>query len=62
MNHKVEEALKLKDSGIATEVVVVSIGQEKCQDTIRSAMAMGADRGILIKTEGTVEPLAVAKA
>ena len=57
----VEEALKLKDSGIATEVVVVSIGQEKCQDTIRSAMAMGADRGILIKTDVSIEPLAVAK-
>ena len=57
----VEEAIKLKDSGVATEVVVVSIGQEKCQDTIRSAMAMGADRGILIKTDVSIEPLAVAK-
>ena len=57
----VEEAIKLKDSGVATEVVVVSIGHEKCQDTIRSAMAMGADRGILIKTDVSIEPLAVAK-
>ncbi len=57
----VEEAIKLKDSGVATEVVVVSIGQEKCQDTIRSAMAMGADRGILIKTDVSIGPLAVAK-
>ena len=56
-----EEALKLKDSGVASEVVVISIGKEKSQDTIRSAMAMGADRGILIKTEDSIEPLGIAK-
>jgi len=57
----VEEAVRLKERGVATEVVVVSIGAAKAQDTIRTALAMGADRGILIQTEGEVEPLAVAK-
>ena len=57
----VEEALKLKDSGEVTEVIIVSIGQEKCQDTIRTALAMGADRGILVKAGDDIEPLAVAK-
>ena len=57
----VEEAIKLKDSGEVTEVVIVSIGQEKCQDTIRTALAMGADRGILVKAGDDIEPLAVAK-
>ena len=57
----VEEAIKLKTSGVVSEVVVVSIGLEKSQDTIRSAMAMGADRGILVKTDQMLEPLAVAK-
>ena len=57
----VEEALKLKEAGKATEVVVVSIGPAQAQETIRTALAMGADRGILVKAEGTVEPLAVAK-
>jgi electron transfer flavoprotein beta subunit len=57
----VEEAIKIKDSGKVTEVVIVSIGQEKCQDTIRTALAMGADRGILVKTNDDIEPLAVAK-
>ena len=57
----VEEALRLKESGKANEVVVVSIGPAKAEETIRTALAMGADRGILIETDETVEPLAVAK-
>src|SRR6186713_3284512 len=57
----VEEALRLKEAGKATEVVVVSIGPAQAAETLRSGLAMGADRGILIKTDATVEPLAVAK-
>jgi electron transfer flavoprotein beta subunit len=57
----VEEAVKLKEKGKATEVVAVSIGPAQAAETIRTALAMGADRGILIKTDGPVEPLAVAK-
>lgn len=57
----VEEAVRMKEAGIATEVVVVSIGPQQAQETIRTALAMGADRGILIKTDAMVEPLAVAK-
>ncbi|MGF1648881.1 MAG: electron transfer flavoprotein subunit beta/FixA family protein [Hyphomicrobiaceae bacterium] len=59
----VEEALRLKEAGKATEVVAVSIGPSKAQETIRSALAMGADRGILVQTADgdSVEPLAVAK-
>ncbi|MBS7696019.1 MULTISPECIES: electron transfer flavoprotein subunit beta/FixA family protein [unclassified Chelatococcus] len=57
----VEEALRLKEAGKATEVVAVSIGPAQSAETIRTALAMGADRGILIKAEGRVEPLAVAK-
>ena len=57
----VEEAVRLKEAGTATEVVVVSIGPQQCQETLRTALAMGADRGILIKTDDKVEPLAVAK-
>ncbi|MBC2772758.1 electron transfer flavoprotein subunit beta/FixA family protein [Rhizobium sp. AQ_MP] len=57
----VEEALRLKEAGKAEEVVVVSIGPAKAEETLRTALAMGADRGILIETEETVEPLAVAK-
>jgi electron transfer flavoprotein beta subunit len=57
----VEEALRLKEAGKATEVVVVSIGPAQASETIRTGLAMGADRGILVKAEGTVEPLAVAK-
>lgn len=58
----VEEALRLKEAGKASEVVVVSIGPAQAAETIRTALAMGADRGVHIKAEGTVEPLAVAKA
>ena len=57
----VEEAVRLKEAGTATEVVAVSIGPQQSQETIRTALAMGADRGILVKTDERVEPLAVAK-
>ena len=57
----VEEAVRLKEKGKATEVVVVSIGPQQAQEQIRTALAMGADRGILVKVDGDVEPLAVAK-
>ena len=58
----VEEALRLKEAGKATEVVLVSVGEAGAADTIRTGLAMGADRGILVKAEGRLEPLAVAKA
>ncbi|OSZ72415.1 electron transfer flavoprotein subunit beta [Sphingomonas sp. IBVSS1] len=57
----VEEAIRLKEKGIATEVVVVSIGVQQCTETLRTALAMGADRGILVQTDVTTESLAVAK-
>ena len=57
----VEEALRLKEKGVASEVVVVSVGPQQAQETLRTALAMGADRAILVKVDGTVEPLAVAK-
>ncbi|MGH6726623.1 MAG: electron transfer flavoprotein subunit beta/FixA family protein [Pseudolabrys sp.] len=57
----VEEAIRLKEAGKATEIVAVSIGPAQASETIRTALAMGADRGILVKAEGAVEPLAVAK-
>jgi electron transfer flavoprotein beta subunit len=57
----VEEAIRIKEAGKATEIVVVSIGPQQAAETIRTALAMGADRGILVKAEGAVEPLAVAK-
>src|SRR5579872_5530870 len=57
----VEEALRLKEAGKATEVIAVSIGAPQATETIRTALAMGADRGILVKTEAPPEPLAVAK-
>ena len=57
----VEEALRLKEKGAATEVVVVSIGPQGAAETIRTGLAMGADRGVHVKTDATVEPLAVAK-
>jgi electron transfer flavoprotein beta subunit len=57
----VEEAIRLKEKGVATEIVVVSIGPAKAQETLRTALAMGADRAILVTTDDTVEPLAVAK-
>jgi len=57
----VEEAVRLKEKGKAGEIIVVSIGPQQAAETIRTALAMGADRGILVKTEAAVEPLAVAK-
>jgi electron transfer flavoprotein beta subunit len=57
----VEEALRLKEAGKANEIVAVSIGPQQAQETIRTALAMGADRGILVKTDSSVEPLTVAK-
>ncbi len=57
----VEEAIRLKEKGAATEIVVVSIGPAKAQETLRTALAMGADRAILVQTEDEVEPLAIAK-
>ena len=57
----VEEAIRLKEKGVVTEIVAVSIGEPKSQETLRTALAMGADRAILVTAEGTVEPLGVAK-
>jgi electron transfer flavoprotein beta subunit len=58
----VEEAVRMKEKGTASEVIAVSIGVQQCQETIRTALAMGADRGILVKTDQPTEPLGVAKA
>lgn len=57
----VEEAVKLKEKGLATEVVAVSIGTDTCQETLRTALAMGADRAIQVKTDLDIQPLAAAK-
>lgn len=57
----VEEAVRLKEAGVATEVVAVSVGAKQCQEQIRTALALGADRGIHVETDGIVEPLVVAK-
>jgi electron transfer flavoprotein beta subunit len=57
----VEEAIRQKEAGKATEIVAVSIGPQQASETIRTALAMGADRGILVKADGVIEPLAVAK-
>ena len=57
----VEEALKLREAGVATEVIAVSIGVTQCQETLRTALAMGADRAILVETSADVQPLGVAK-
>jgi electron transfer flavoprotein beta subunit len=57
----VEEAIRLKEKGVATEIVAVSIGPARAQETLRTALAMGADRAILVQTDEEVEPLAVAK-
>ncbi|WP_028466042.1 electron transfer flavoprotein subunit beta/FixA family protein [Nisaea denitrificans] len=57
----VEEAIRLKEAGTATEVIAVSLGAQQCQETIRTALAMGADRGIHVLHDGDLEPLAVAK-
>ena len=57
----IEEAVRLKEAGVATEVIAVSAGVAGCQETLRTAMAIGADRGILIETDAELQPLAVAK-
>ncbi|WP_029058040.1 electron transfer flavoprotein subunit beta/FixA family protein [Stappia stellulata] len=57
----VEEAIRLREAGKAEEIVVVSVGPQQAQETLRTGLAMGADRGILVKTDQTTEPLAVAK-
>lgn len=57
----VEQAVRMKEAGVITEIVAVSIGVQQCQETLRTAMAMGADRGILVETDPEVQPLAVAK-
>ncbi|HXF66831.1 MAG TPA: electron transfer flavoprotein subunit beta/FixA family protein [Burkholderiales bacterium] len=57
----VEQAVRMKEAGTVTEIVAVSIGPAQCQETLRTAMAMGADRGILVETDREVQPLAVAK-
>ena len=60
-DNAIEEAVKIKESGKATEVIAVSVGDEKAQETVRKALAVGADRGILVKADGIIEPLAVSK-
>ena len=57
----VEEALRLREAGIVSEVIAVSLGVAQCQETIRTALAMGADRGVLVETNAELQPLAVAK-
>src|SRR5690349_7371012 len=57
----VEEAVRMKEAGVATEIVAVSMGVAQCQETIRTALAMGADRGIFVQTDAELQPLAVAK-
>jgi electron transfer flavoprotein beta subunit len=57
----VEEAIRLKEKGVVTEIVAVSLGVTQCQETLRTAMAMGADRGILVESDAELQPLAVAK-
>ncbi len=57
----VEEALRLREKGVVTEVIAVSVGPAKAQETLRTALAMGADRAILVQTEDSLEPLAIAK-
>jgi len=60
-DNAIEEAVKIKESGKATEVVAITIGEEKAQETVRKALAVGVDRGIHVKVDGIVEPLVVAK-
>ena len=60
-DNAIEEAVKIKESGKATEVVAVTVGEEKAQETVRKALAVGADRGIHVKANGIIEPLAVSK-
>ena len=60
-DNAIEEAVKIKEAGKATEVVAISVGEEKAQETVRKALAVGADRGIHVKVDGILEPLAVSK-
>ena len=60
-DNAIEEAVKIKESGKATEGIAVTIGEEKAQETVRKALAVGADRGIHVKAEGVIEPIAVSK-
>ena len=60
-DNAIEEAVKIKESGKAKEIIAITIGEEKAQETIRKALAVGADRGIHVKVDGIVEPLAVSK-
>ena len=60
-DNSIEEAVKIKESGKATEVIAVTVGEEKAQETVRKALAVGADRGIHVKAEGVIEPIAVSK-
>jgi len=60
-DNAIEEAVKIKEAGKATEVVAVTVGEEKAQETVRKALAVGADRGIHVKADGILEPLAVSK-
>ena len=60
-DNAIEEAVTIKEAGKATEIIAVSVGEEKAQETVRKALAVGVDRGILVKVDGIVEPLAVSK-
>ena len=60
-DNAIEEAVKIKESGKATEVIAVTVGEDKAQETVRKALAVGADRGIHVKVDGLIEPLAVSK-
>jgi len=60
-DNAIEEAVKIKEAGKAKEIVAITIGEEKAQETVRKALAVGADKGIHVKTEGVLEPLAVSK-
>ena len=60
-DNAIEEAVKIKESGKAKEIVAITIGEEKAQETVRKALAVGADKGIHVKIDGTIEPLAVSK-
>ena len=60
-DNAIEEAVKIKEAGKATEIVAITVGEEKAQETVRKALAVGADRGIHVKADGIIEPLAVSK-
>ena len=60
-DNAIEEAVKIKESGKATEIIAVTVGEEKAQETVRKALAVGVDRGIHVKADGIIEPLAVSK-